>query len=43
MNLHGQVCVITGAARGIGLATAQALTSKGAKVVLVDVDAALVE
>jgi NAD(P)-dependent dehydrogenase (short-subunit alcohol dehydrogenase family) len=40
MNLHGQVCVITGAARGIGLATAQALTSKGAKVVLVDVDAA---
>ncbi|MCW0220486.1 MAG: SDR family oxidoreductase [Prosthecobacter sp.] len=40
MNLHGQICVITGAARGIGLATAQALTSKGAKVVLVDVDAA---
>lgn len=38
MNLQGQVCVITGAARGIGLATAQTLTAKGAKVALVDVD-----
>lgn len=38
MKLHGQICVITGAARGIGLATAQALISRGAKVVLVDLD-----
>lgn len=44
MNLHGQVCVITGAARGIGLATAQLLVTRGAKVVLVDQDfAALTE
>ena len=38
MNLQGQICVITGAARGIGLATAQALISRGAKVALVDLD-----
>lgn len=38
MNLHGQICVITGAARGIGLATAHALIQRGAKVVLVDLD-----
>lgn len=44
MNLHGQICVITGAARGIGLATAHALIQQGAKVVLVDLDfAALAE
>lgn len=44
MNLHRQVCVITGAARGIGLATAQTLIGRGAKVVLVDQDfAALTE
>ena len=39
MNLQDQVCVVTGAARGIGLALAKALASKGAKVVLADVDA----
>lgn len=37
MNLQDQVCVITGAARGIGLATAQTLLQRGAKVALVDV------
>ena len=40
MNLQGQVCVVTGAARGIGLAVAQVLASKGARVVLADVDEA---
>ena len=40
MNLQDQVCVVTGAARGIGLAVAQALASKGARVVLADVDEA---
>jgi len=39
VNLQDQVCVVTGAARGIGLALAKALASKGAKVVLADVDA----
>ena len=38
MNLHGQICVITGAARGIGLATAHTLIQRGARVVLVDLD-----
>lgn len=40
MKLQDQVCVITGAARGIGLAAAKALCSRGARVVLVDLDAA---
>lgn len=40
MNLQDQVCVITGAARGIGLAAAKALSARGARVVLVDLDAA---
>jgi NAD(P)-dependent dehydrogenase (short-subunit alcohol dehydrogenase family) len=39
MNLQDQVCVITGAARGIGLATALALSTRGALVALVDLDA----
>ncbi|MEN3941689.1 SDR family oxidoreductase [Prosthecobacter sp. SYSU 5D2] len=38
MHLHGQICVITGAARGIGLATVHSLIQRGAKVVLVDLD-----
>jgi len=37
MNLQDRVCIITGAARGIGLATARALVNRGAKVALVDV------
>ncbi|HCN30256.1 MAG TPA: short-chain dehydrogenase [Verrucomicrobiales bacterium] len=40
MNLQDQVCVITGAARGIGLAAAKALVTRGARVVLADLDAA---
>lgn len=40
MDLTNQNCVITGAARGIGLALAQALSAKGARVVLADVDEA---
>lgn len=44
MNLHGQVCIVTGAARGIGLAITHALILRGAKVVMVDLDfAALTE
>ena len=39
MNFEGKTCIITGAARGIGLALAQALSTKGARVVLADVDA----
>lgn len=39
MNLKNQLCVITGAARGIGLATALKLLNKGAKVALLDQDA----
>ncbi|MGD2123501.1 MAG: 3-oxoacyl-[acyl-carrier-protein] reductase [Gemmatimonadota bacterium] len=36
-ELDGQVAVVTGGARGIGLAVAQALAEAGAKVALVDV------
>ena len=38
-SLAGQVAVITGAASGIGLASAQALVAAGARVVMVDRDA----
>jgi 3-oxoacyl-[acyl-carrier protein] reductase len=38
-ELQGQVAVVTGGARGIGLAIAQALAEGGASVALVDVDA----
>jgi 3-oxoacyl-[acyl-carrier protein] reductase len=37
-ELHGQVAVVTGGARGIGLAIARALAEAGARVALVDVD-----
>ncbi len=39
MNIEAKTCVITGAARGIGLALAEVLAAKGARVVLADVDA----
>ena len=39
-SLQGQVAVITGAASGIGLASARALVAAGARVVMVDRDAA---
>lgn len=41
--IAGQVVAITGAARGIGKATAKALISKGAKVSIGDVDVALAQ
>ena len=38
MNLEGRVVAITGAGRGIGLATAKALIAQGAKVCIGDID-----
>jgi NAD(P)-dependent dehydrogenase (short-subunit alcohol dehydrogenase family) len=38
-ELSGKVALVTGAARGIGFATARALTARGASVVIVDLDA----
>ena len=40
-SLHGQVVAVTGAARGIGRATATALAREGAKVAIGDLDADL--
>ncbi len=40
MKLNGKIAVITGAASGIGLATAQTLAAAGAAVVLGDINAA---
>jgi NAD(P)-dependent dehydrogenase (short-subunit alcohol dehydrogenase family) len=37
--MHGKVCLVTGAAAGIGAATAQGLAQRGATVILVDRDA----
>ena len=38
MKLNGKVAVVTGAASGIGLATAQALALAGARVFLGDIN-----
>ena len=38
-RLHGKTCLITGAARGIGAAVADAFVAEGASVIVTDVDA----
>ena len=43
INLSGKVAAITGGARGIGLATAQAMTARGMRVSIGDLDASLAE
>ncbi|MGL5714716.1 MAG: SDR family NAD(P)-dependent oxidoreductase, partial [Paraclostridium sp.] len=43
LNLEGKVAVISGAASGIGLATAQLLSAYGAKVMMLDVNEAGIE
>lgn len=42
-NIRGKTIVITGAARGIGFATAKALIARGARVVIGDRDVVLGE
>lgn len=43
MKLQGQVAIVTGAARGIGLAIAGSFQREGARVVIADLDAAAAE
>src|SRR5712671_3118182 len=42
-ELRGKVALVTGGARGIGLATARALVGRGASVVIADLDAGSAE
>src|SRR5215471_10005617 len=42
-ELEGKVAVVTGAASGIGLAASEAMLTAGARVVMVDRDAAALE
>ena len=43
MKIQGKVVIVTGAASGLGAATAQYLIAHGAKVILVDMNQALGE
>ena len=43
MDVHGKVCIITGAGSGIGSAAALALAARGAKLALVGRTASKVE
>ncbi|HKY90205.1 MAG TPA: glucose 1-dehydrogenase [Nevskiaceae bacterium] len=38
-RMKGKVCVVTGAARGLGLAAVEALLAEGARVLMTDIDA----
>ncbi len=42
-SLHNKICVITGAAQGIGLATARVFAQRGATVILCDINASTLE
>ena len=42
MTFSGQVALVTGAANGIGRATAQAFAAQGLKVVVADLDLSLI-
>jgi NAD(P)-dependent dehydrogenase (short-subunit alcohol dehydrogenase family) len=43
MNIHGLAAIVTGGASGLGAATARALAGAGAKVAVLDINAAAVE
>src|SRR3954453_19879159 len=43
LELTGRACIVTGATRGIGLATARALCAEGARVLVIGRDAARAE
>ena len=43
MNLTNQVCAVTGGAKGIGLATSQALLARGARVALLDLENVVID